>query len=374
MSAISRSSAKSYSSIATDLIERIRSGELPEGNFLPIERELMEAYGVTRTTIRRALSLVVEKGHGLLVPNKGVLPLKGMSRKAKTIGFVDGSTVVLRSLFSKLNGELLKLGHQLVHLDAQVIGLENALTFAMERNFDALFIWSFEGFPNKEAIAEAAERMPIIALDHSLWGFETDLVTLDYFNMAVEAVDYLAKSGRKRIAISGMLDMLDVTQNRFSGYLKGLFDNEMTPDVRDFAFSYTSGYGEPNYDHLAYRLAAEDRPDAIFVMQDEFLPGVVDTIFKCGLTIPDDVDVATIGDDLVVRVGNNEVTAVHCDWNGFAEQALSLLMERLQDPNGVKKRLISGHYLKPATTSTDLYGQEFSQRLVSHRRGSAAPA
>src|ERR1700722_3900930 len=108
MSAISRSSAKSYSSIASDLIERIRSGELQEGNFLPIERELMEAYGVTRTTIRRALSLVVEKGHGLLVPNKGVLPLKGMSKKAKTIGFVDGSSVVLRSLFSKLNGDLLK--------------------------------------------------------------------------------------------------------------------------------------------------------------------------------------------------------------------------------------------------------------------------
>lgn len=345
MRQIDPSERRSYAKIAEHLIERIKSEDLPDGTFLPIEKDLMSEYGVTRTTVRRALAVVVEEGYGTLIPNKGVLPIKAEAPRSKSIAFVDGSSLVLRSLYSKLNAEFLTLGYHLVHIDSEVIGLEHALLFAEERGYDAAFIWSFEGFPDTEVVHRVAKKMPIIALDHALRGFEADLVTYDFFQMAVEAVDYLLKASRKRVAVTGMLDMLETTHDRFSGYLKALFDNGLTPSVTNFAFSYTSGYGPVNYEHLIHRLRADDRPDALFVMQDEFVPSAVDAVLQCGLSIPGDVEIATIGDDVVVSVGGQGITSVHCDWDAFAELALNLMLDRLRDPSGPKRRLVGPHSL-----------------------------
>lgn len=44
-----------YKRIMADLLDRIRTGELPAGAQLPSEAELSEAYGVARGTVRRAV-------------------------------------------------------------------------------------------------------------------------------------------------------------------------------------------------------------------------------------------------------------------------------------------------------------------------------
>jgi LacI family transcriptional regulator len=361
----------SYHKIAGELIQQVRTGGFVEGSFLPIERDLMAEYGVTRTTVRRALSQVVEEGFGKLVPNKGVLAVRKGATGSKAIGFIDGSSVVLRSLYARLNASFLNLGYHLVHIDSQVIGLENALLFAHEREFEGAFVWSFEGFPDNALLERIQRTMPLVALDHSLGSFHSDLVTFDYMKMAHEAVGHLIKSGRRRIAVTGMLDMLDTTHQRFSGYMRGLFENGQTPDVRDYVFCYTSGYLPPNHDHLASRLASADRPDALFVMQDEFVPGVVQTVLGCGLRIPDDIAIATIGDDVVVSVGGQDITAVHCDWDGFAGMALDLMLRRIKEPHGPRERLLGKHEVVSSQPSTKFVGDANAQTLMVTRRGRA---
>lgn len=54
--------APAPSRIAADIIERIKSGELAEGEPLPPERELCEAYDASRPTVREALSLMQMRG------------------------------------------------------------------------------------------------------------------------------------------------------------------------------------------------------------------------------------------------------------------------------------------------------------------------
>ncbi|MER6316284.1 GntR family transcriptional regulator [Streptomyces sp. NPDC001581] len=52
-----------YKRIMTDLLERIRTGELPAGARLPSEAELCEFYGVARGTVRRAVHELEGAGH-----------------------------------------------------------------------------------------------------------------------------------------------------------------------------------------------------------------------------------------------------------------------------------------------------------------------
>jgi DNA-binding FadR family transcriptional regulator len=60
---------KLYQEVLDRLLERIRNGEIPPGEHLPSERELMEFYGVGRPAVREALqslerSGIVEITHG----------------------------------------------------------------------------------------------------------------------------------------------------------------------------------------------------------------------------------------------------------------------------------------------------------------------
>ncbi len=59
-----------YRNISLDLTEKIRSGVYMSGEKLPPERVLMELYGVERTTVRRAVELLCEKG--LIVKRSGL--------------------------------------------------------------------------------------------------------------------------------------------------------------------------------------------------------------------------------------------------------------------------------------------------------------
>ncbi|MFJ4781695.1 GntR family transcriptional regulator [Streptomyces sp. NPDC088762] len=52
-----------YKRIMTDVLDRIRTGELPAGSRLPSEAELSETYGVARGTVRRAVHELEVAGH-----------------------------------------------------------------------------------------------------------------------------------------------------------------------------------------------------------------------------------------------------------------------------------------------------------------------
>ncbi|MFK0025587.1 GntR family transcriptional regulator [Streptomyces sp. NPDC090798] len=52
-----------YEQIMADLLEQIRKGDLPAGTRLPSEADLVEKYGVSRGTVRRAVRELETAGH-----------------------------------------------------------------------------------------------------------------------------------------------------------------------------------------------------------------------------------------------------------------------------------------------------------------------
>ncbi|MES1227501.1 MAG: winged helix-turn-helix domain-containing protein, partial [Armatimonadota bacterium] len=52
----------SFLNIAQTLQSRIESGEIEKGRLLPTEREIQEEFGVSRSTVRRALARLTETG------------------------------------------------------------------------------------------------------------------------------------------------------------------------------------------------------------------------------------------------------------------------------------------------------------------------
>lgn len=361
----------SYRDIATSLAREIEEGTIPGGAFLPTEKDLRTRFAASRTTIRRALSKLAEDGLAENLPNRGMVARKAGRTVSRAIAFINGHSVVLRHIYSRLSSEFLKHGIHLIHVDSQALGLENSLDFALERGFDAAFIWSFQGFADQAVLDRARERMPIVVLDHVVPGLDVDIVTLDYFQMAKEVAEHLAGAGRRRIAVSGMLDMLDVTHSRFSGYMIGLFESGMQPYAKDFVFCCTSGEGKSDPFLFEARLKEQDRPDAVFVLQDEFVVPTVEAIFRTGLRIPEDVALATIGDDVQVSIGGLGVTAAHCNWDEFTDLALGAMLERLSGYTGPSRRIVASHKLVVrGTCGSNMEGRHLAEdSLVAVRHG-----
>ncbi|AIE86165.1 GntR family transcriptional regulator [Fimbriimonas ginsengisoli] len=326
-------SGRGYQAIADELRDQIRAGLYLPGAFLPTERELQETFRVSRSTVRRALSALAESGWAEVKPKRGVAAKLGPAQEiGGNVAFIDHADVVNERLFFGLSRALQGTGLHLIHVDSRVFGVEGAMEYAADQGFVAAFVWSKVGFPDTERVRAVQRRLPLIALDHGLKGVSTDLITEDNFGGARTIANHLANQGRRRIAISGMMDMLEINHDRFSGFLSGLFDNGLTPRPRDFVFCMTSGYESPDTELLAKRLGDPDRPDAVFVLQDMLVPPVVEAIFAAGLRVPEDVAVASFGGETPIAIDDVGLTTVAIDWSEFAKECVRVLQSRLRTP------------------------------------------
>lgn len=353
-----------YVEIASEIEAQILTGAFPAGTFLPTEKSLQTQFGVSRTTVRRALSALVDRGLCESAPNRGVI-VAGKRRRSRRIAFVDGASTILQKLFGRMSALLLEHDYHLVHVESHHRGLGAATEVIEERDFDAAFIWSNDGFPDVKPLEALRQKVPMVVLDHRIPHFDADLVTFDYQSIAREVVKRLADDGHKNIAVTGMLDMLDVTQARFQGYMLGLYESGLCPHASNYLFNTTSGQSTPDTRLLRMRLQEADRPDAVFVLQDEFVPATARAILDADFSIPEDVGLATIGDDVLVSIQGYRIRTAHSDWNHFAELAVATLLERMEKPNRPFQTRLAGHQLIEPTQTEETPAPMYVQSAIS---------
>lgn len=334
-----------YRAITASLRGRIEAGEIPAGSYLPTERELQDAYGASRTTVRRALASLVETGWAEALPGRGVVAARGYRRgTTRRVACIDNDSYVARMLRIRLAERLRELELELVALGRDQ-GMESALQSTLDEGYAAAFVWTYEGFPNRELVTHVNRQLPIIALDHRLEGADGDLVSFDYERAAFDATEHLVRQGARRIGVVGMMDMLEINHQRFRGYLRAMFAHGLQPQPRDFVFFATSGHDAPDVSLLEARLRSGDRPDALFVMQDSFAAETVAAALRAGLFLPHDLKLATLGDDFDVSVDDLAMTAIAFDWERLAEEAFTLLRQRLENLHRPSQTRLVPHHL-----------------------------
>ncbi len=104
-------------SIADDLLLKIREGQLAPGAKLPIERELMEQYGVGRNTVREAVQSLVTMGYLDVRPRVG----------ARVIGVPTSDALETEAVAALLTGEAISDIYELRHT------LETEIAFRASR-------------------------------------------------------------------------------------------------------------------------------------------------------------------------------------------------------------------------------------------------
>ena len=337
-----------YQKIAADLKGRIVQGHVESGAFLPTERELQQHFSASRGTVRRALAHLVQAGFAENIPNRGVVAVK-KSEVPTSIGnvaLIEYGSYVLRYMGLRLSNRLREENLYLVNLGGSIdYPPEYAFQNALDNNFTGAIVWPYRSFTDNSFVEKASKHFPVVALDHQLEGTKTDLVTVDHEGAAFDATMQLIKQGCKRILVTGELDGLDITHARFRGYMKALFAGGLQPNAADYVFIHTSGQKDIDTTLLRHRLTSGAQVDGVLALQDYYIAQIVETVLFAGFDVPRQIKISTIGDDVEVTVYKFGLTAVGFDWDQMADAAVSLLLDRLANPNQPYKTISIPHRL-----------------------------
>lgn len=97
-----------YISVHNSLKEAINNNEFPANSFLPPEGDLEKHYGVSRTTVRRAIEILAQEGYVEVTQGRGTMVLS--QSKKQNVG-------MLSSIYRTLKNNGLSIRPRSVHID-----------------------------------------------------------------------------------------------------------------------------------------------------------------------------------------------------------------------------------------------------------------
>jgi DNA-binding LacI/PurR family transcriptional regulator len=311
----------------------------------PTLEEVAALAGVSRATVSRvvngspkvspAVRAQVERAVAKLgyVPNRAARSL--VTRRADSVALVvsEPHTRLLSEPFFAgtvrgVSAALAETGVQLLLLiDHDPPDRGRLERYVVGGHVDGVLLTSVHGDDPLPGILERA-GVPAVLVGRPAGTGPASYVDADNRGGARQAVDHLARRGRRRIAaIAGPQDM-GVGQDRLDGYRDGLQAADLASDgdlVEEGDFTEEGGAAA-----MARLLARPGRPvDAVFAASDLMAAGALRALRAAGRRVPDDVAVVGFEDSAVARYTQPPLTTVRQPIEEMGRQATRLLLAKV---------------------------------------------
>ncbi len=175
-------------------------------------------------------------------------------------------------------------------------------------------------------------QSPVVFFDRMHQDIKASRVLSNDYQGAFSAVEYLIRTGRKRIAhFSGPLT-LNIGQARLKGYKDALLKYEY-PIEDDLI--YEGGFNvEDGIKGMNWLINQETQlPDAIFTANDEAALGVYEVVKTRGLKIPEDIAVIGFSNDPVSALLDPPLTTIEQSAFEIGKTAATILLEEISSIN-----------------------------------------
>ena len=193
-------------------------------------------------------------------------------------------------------------------------------------------------------------QIPIIFYDRICTGVNASRVVVDDYMGAFNAVNYLIDTGCRRIAFYGSPMQLEISKNRFNGYKDALlkhglpFDEQLTRicDNRQDAELITPDM----FDGDRY-------PDAFFAVNDDTAIGILYTVKRMGLRVPEDISICGFTNGQRAVACDPMLTTVEQRGKRVGEEAAEILIDKVEGRSPidkVEKRVVRTRLIIRGTT------------------------
>ena len=293
-----------YITIKNEIKVSIEKEDFISGTKIPSEAELRVHYGVSRHTIRQAISELVNDGYLYKQQGAGTYvsddyKVQISTDEGKRIGVITTylSNYIFPSIIRGIEEELSRHNYTLMlsstrnNVDNERHNLDNMLN----QEVDGLIIEPTKSNllnPNLNYYLDIIEKKkPVVMLNASYEELELPVIALDDVKASLLATEHLIELGHKKI---GMITKTDDVQgkNRLKGYLKALYNSGLS-----FESGHIIRYDTESKPYLANKISslldANSLPTAFVTYNDEVAVTLIKEIHRAGKNCPDDFSVVS---------------------------------------------------------------------------------
>ena len=176
--------------------------------------------------------------------------------------------------------------------------------------------------------------LPLVFYDRICTGLNTNRVVVDDYMGAFSAVEYLIRTGCRRIAFYGSSMNLEISKNRYNGWRDALLKHNINPDgcvVRTCDNRDDAELITPEV------LSGDNRPDAFFAVNDDTAIGIMYTAKRMGLKVPDEVSVCGFTNGQRALACDPMLTTVDQHGREVGKQAAKILIDKVEGISPLEK-------------------------------------
>jgi LacI family transcriptional regulator/LacI family repressor for deo operon, udp, cdd, tsx, nupC, and nupG len=173
--------------------------------------------------------------------------------------------------------------------------------------------------------------IPVVCVDRSHARVKTDLVEVDNYQGALDAVRHLIERGHRSIALIEGRAQVSTSRERRRGYLDALEAHGIAPRkelMRAGDFKQESGRILTNE-----LLGLRKPPTALFICNNLMTVGALAAVHQRGLRVPTDVALVGFDDPPWAEALDPPPTVVRQPAYDVGRQAMELLLKRIMEPN-----------------------------------------
>ncbi|MDN5216872.1 LacI family DNA-binding transcriptional regulator [Fulvivirgaceae bacterium BMA12] len=182
-----------------------------------------------------------------------------------------------------------------------------------------------DNFDHYKTLVE--ESIPLVFIDRLCEDIDATSVITDDFSGAVEAVNYLVKTGCRHIAHFMGPENLSTSFSRLTGYKEGLLKN----GIRHTAVLEWEEEKERYREHITQFLSAH-KTDAIFCFNDYIAYELLLILEKTGRKVPDDVSVIGFSNEPISEYFRPRISTVAQPATLMGERAAHILIDTIRHP------------------------------------------
>lgn len=230
--------------------------------------------------------------------------LKGILDEASSLGY--------KVIISESNNDITKQNEMLqTMLQFDVDGILMSIS-KMTRNIDN--------------ILKIKNSVPLILFDKASNKIPCSQVVINEEELAYNAVEHLINIGKKRIAIIKEPEFSYNSERRYAGYLRALKEHNLSIDEKIILtvedISLVQGKRMANL-----LLSLKKRPDAIFAITDSSAVGVIQTLKKFNVSIPDEIAVVGFSNSRLSTIIEPNLTTIDQPGEHIGSTAVKYLVQ-----------------------------------------------
>ena len=300
-----------YAQFAQELRNCIYNGSLESGSKLPSENQFSEQYGLSRMTVRNALSQLAHEGYIEKLQGKGTFVC---FKKSVLSGNIDVLLDVSYTYFAmhyiqSISDVLSSRGYSFVIHDTRDSQKEicGILEGILEKSSAGIILQPSHRIepvmPELKAILAriSAHGIPYIMLDHVYEGVPGLKMIIDEYGGGRVAAEYLTDLGHRKIAMVCHSDFYE-NKPRMEGFQSVL-------DKRGCE-SLLLLEADDSLDEKLPEVIRSRGITAVFNYNDEVALKSMQILHKCGICIPEEVSIVGYDDTVIAAATNPQLTSV----------------------------------------------------------------